>query len=86
VPHHRHDHFLDDPTHVRAVTVGGLDMLSQASCKDWIARGGAISETSGRALLASSSETVLPGSPLGPRFSLGGSAPAPGLTRGPCGA
>jgi hypothetical protein len=41
VPHHRHDHFLDDPTHVRAVTVGGLDMLSQASCKDWIARGGA---------------------------------------------
>lgn len=29
VPHHRHDNFLHDPTHVRAITPYGLSMFSQ---------------------------------------------------------
>lgn len=41
VPHHRHDHFVHDPTHVRAITVGGLGLFSQASNREWAAKGGA---------------------------------------------
>jgi predicted SAM-dependent methyltransferase len=29
VPHHRHDHFHDDPTHRRPITVGGLRLFSK---------------------------------------------------------
>jgi hypothetical protein len=29
VPHHRHEFFYDDPTHVRAVTPEGMDLFSQ---------------------------------------------------------
>lgn len=29
VPHHRHDYFFDDPTHVRIVTPMGLSLFSQ---------------------------------------------------------
>ena len=38
-PHPRHDHFLNDPTHVRAVTPAGLEMFSQAKNREWIAKG-----------------------------------------------
>jgi Methyltransferase domain len=41
VPHPRHDHFLQDPTHVRVVTPEGLNMFSQAANRRLIARGGA---------------------------------------------
>jgi hypothetical protein len=41
VPHPRHDHFLNDPTHVRPVTEMGLLMFSQAVNRHWIAAGGA---------------------------------------------
>ena len=40
VPHPRHDFFLNDPTHVRAVTEQGLNMFSQASNRRLVARGG----------------------------------------------
>jgi len=36
VPHPRHDHYLNDPTHVRPITVAGLEMFSQARNRDWI--------------------------------------------------
>ena len=39
VPHPRHDDFLHDPTHVRAVTPGGLSMFSQALNREWIEKG-----------------------------------------------
>jgi len=29
VPHHRHDNFVHDPTHVRAITPVGIDMFNQ---------------------------------------------------------
>jgi ubiquinone/menaquinone biosynthesis C-methylase UbiE len=29
VPHHRHDHFINDPTHRRAITPGGLWLFSK---------------------------------------------------------
>ena len=35
VPHPRHDDFLNDPTHVRAVTLEGLAMLSRRQCEEW---------------------------------------------------
>jgi len=38
VPHPRHDHFLGDPTHVRVVTPLGLELLSQARNREWIAK------------------------------------------------
>lgn len=41
VPHPRHDHFLNDPTHVRAVTEEGLNMFSQASNRKLMALGAA---------------------------------------------
>jgi predicted SAM-dependent methyltransferase len=41
VPHPRHDHFLNDPTHVRIVTEEGLNTFSQASNRRLMARGAA---------------------------------------------
>ncbi len=41
VPHPRHDDFLHDATHVRAVTVEGLSMFSRKNCEEWIAAGNA---------------------------------------------
>jgi len=38
VPHPRHDHFLNDPTHVRAVTPQGLELFSQAKNREWQAK------------------------------------------------
>ena len=39
VPHPRHDSFLNDPTHVRAVTPEGLELFSQAKNREWQAKG-----------------------------------------------
>ena len=39
VPHHRHDHYLNDPTHVRAITPGGLELFSQKKNLEWIEKG-----------------------------------------------
>ncbi len=36
VPHPRHDDFLNDPTHVRPVTIEGLAMLSRRKCEEWV--------------------------------------------------
>lgn len=36
VPHPRHDSFVNDPTHVRAVTFDGLAMFSRRQCEVWI--------------------------------------------------
>lgn len=37
VPHPRHDDFLGDPTHVRPITVAGLQLLSRKANEQWIA-------------------------------------------------
>ena len=39
VPHPRHDHFVNDPTHVRAITPGGLELFSQTRNREWIEKG-----------------------------------------------
>ena len=39
VPHPRHDDFLGDPTHVRAVTGAGLEMFSRRANEAWRAGG-----------------------------------------------
>ncbi|MFI5454518.1 MAG: class I SAM-dependent methyltransferase [Isosphaerales bacterium] len=39
VPHHRHEHFFNDPTHVRAVTAEGMTLFSQRLNRHWIAQG-----------------------------------------------
>lgn len=39
VPHPRHDHFLNDPTHVRPVTPEGLMMFSKAKNREWVEKG-----------------------------------------------
>jgi hypothetical protein len=39
VPHPRHDHFLDDPTHVRPITVGTLALFDQAANAEGRSRG-----------------------------------------------
>ena len=39
VPHPRHDHFLNDPTHVRPITVQGLEMFSQRRNLEWREKG-----------------------------------------------
>lgn len=39
VPHPRHDHFLNDPTHVRPITPQGLELFSQARNREWAAKG-----------------------------------------------
>jgi hypothetical protein len=36
VPHPRHDDFLGDPTHVRAVTPQSMDLFSKSKNRDWI--------------------------------------------------
>ena len=41
VPHFRHHHFYDDPTHVRVVTPLGLQLFSQKLNKLWIEQGAA---------------------------------------------
>lgn len=35
VPHHRHDNFFHDPTHVRAITPVGLSMFSKRLNREW---------------------------------------------------
>lgn len=37
VPHPRHENFLTDPTHVRPITVEGLQMFDQELNKQWVA-------------------------------------------------
>lgn len=39
VPHHRHENFFNDPTHVRAVTADGMTLFSQRLNRRWIAEG-----------------------------------------------
>ena len=39
VPHPRHDHYLNDPTHVRPITVQGLEMFSQKRNHEWQKKG-----------------------------------------------
>jgi hypothetical protein len=39
VPHHRHEYFFNDPTHVRAVTAAGMGLFSQRLNRNWIAQG-----------------------------------------------
>jgi len=41
VPHPRSDEFLNDPTHVRPITAGGLEMFSQRRNAEWAAMGAA---------------------------------------------
>ncbi|MEM8640977.1 MAG: hypothetical protein AAGG51_19515 [Cyanobacteria bacterium P01_G01_bin.54] len=41
VPHHRHDNFVHDPTHVRAITPSGLQMFSRRLNRAWQAKGAA---------------------------------------------
>jgi SAM-dependent methyltransferase len=41
VPHPRHDVFLNDPTHVRAVTRESLELFSLAKNREWAASGAA---------------------------------------------
>jgi SAM-dependent methyltransferase len=35
VPHPRHDNFIDDPTHVRAITPMTLQLFSKRNCLEW---------------------------------------------------
>lgn len=39
VPHHRHDNFVHDPTHVRAITPMGLQMFSRRMNREWQVQG-----------------------------------------------
>lgn len=39
VPHHRHDNFQSDPTHVRPITPLGLSLFDRAQCESWISAG-----------------------------------------------
>lgn len=39
VPHHRHDNFQSDPTHVRPITPLGLSLFDRVQCESWIAAG-----------------------------------------------
>lgn len=39
VPHPRHDNFLSDPTHVRAITPDGLHLFSKSKNKEWARSG-----------------------------------------------
>lgn len=41
VPHPRHDNFLNDPTHVRAITPAVLALFDREQNDQWIAAGGA---------------------------------------------
>jgi hypothetical protein len=44
VPHPRHDFFLNDPTHVRAITPDGLSLFSQEVNEDILRKGGSNSQ------------------------------------------
>lgn len=44
VPHPRHDVFLNDPTHVRAVTPDSMAMFSRRHCEDMEAKGAKITD------------------------------------------
>jgi hypothetical protein len=35
VPHPRHNFFLDDPTHVRAITPHTMQLFSKRNCEEW---------------------------------------------------
>lgn len=35
VPHHRHDDFVSDPTHVRPITALGLALFDKRLCQEW---------------------------------------------------
>jgi hypothetical protein len=39
VPHPRHDHYLNDPTHIRAITPDGLALFSARLNREWRAAG-----------------------------------------------
>ena len=39
VPHPRHDFYLNDPTHVRAITPAILSLFSRRNCAQWKAQG-----------------------------------------------
>jgi hypothetical protein len=39
VPHPRHDNFIGDPTHVRAITPQLMSLFSRANCDLWKAKG-----------------------------------------------
>jgi SAM-dependent methyltransferase len=39
VPHPRHNFFLDDPTHVRAITPRVMQLFSKRNCEQWKAMG-----------------------------------------------
>lgn len=39
VPHPRHDHYVNDPTHVRPITAGGLALFSQKLNREALAKG-----------------------------------------------
>lgn len=39
VPHPRHDDYLSDPTHVRPITVQGLELFSKRKNREWQAKG-----------------------------------------------
>lgn len=39
VPHHRHDNFYSDPTHVRPITPLGLSLLDRTQCEYWVKNG-----------------------------------------------
>lgn len=41
VPHFRHDDFLNDPTHVRAITPEGMGLFSRRNCAMFAAEGAA---------------------------------------------
>lgn len=41
VPHPRHDDFLGDPTHVRAIVPQLFDLLNREACEAWKQQGGA---------------------------------------------
>lgn len=39
VPHPRHNHFLDDPSHVRTITPDGLNLFSKTKNQEWKTKG-----------------------------------------------
>ncbi|MFM7312017.1 MAG: class I SAM-dependent methyltransferase [Cyanobium sp.] len=41
VPHHRHQYFFDDPTHVRAITPMGMELFSKRLNRSWVEGGAA---------------------------------------------
>ena len=64
VPHPRHNFFLDDPTHVRAITPHTMQLFSKRNCEEWKRVG---ASNSPLALYAGVDESVrytLPVSPL----------------------